>query len=202
MITRSKKTKTVNNTPQNNFDQVLPLDLVIEILGRLPVKSLVRFLTASKLWEATIRSQEFVTSFPFGSSSQPRTIIALGGQFGRLQSKQQNLRFFSASSSSSTSALSRVTCPLPYPKPMEYFYHHVNGLISLGYGQEQIITNPSTGQSRILPRCKTRRRVVKSFFGYDSVDDQYKVLCMTEKLNGHQEEASCQHQVVTVGAKK
>lgn len=88
----------------------------------------------------------------------------------------------------------------PNPEGIEYHSHHVNGLVSLGYGQEQVITNPSTGKSIILRRVKTRRRFAISFFGYDSVNDQYKVLCMTEKM--HVEEPSSQHQVFTLGERK
>ncbi|CAA7058280.1 unnamed protein product [Microthlaspi erraticum] len=81
MRTRSKRTKTVKNkiNPQaledeNNFVQI-PLDVVIEIVGRLPSKSVARFLVVSKSWETFIRSRAFITSFPFGSSSQPRLLI-------------------------------------------------------------------------------------------------------------------------------
>ncbi|CAL9216255.1 unnamed protein product, partial [Arabidopsis halleri] len=208
MRRRNKKTKTEKNLQKseekNKFDE-LPLDLVIEIFRRLPLKSVARFLTLSKLCATTIRSLSFVTSF----RSQPCTLIAsalLMNSHSRFKSTTacQKLSFFSSSSSSSssTSFLSRLTCPSPYPDHMEYYYHYVNGLISVGYGREQIITNPSTGRFITLPSVRTKRRVVKSFFGYDPVSDQYKVLSMTERLHGHNQDPSSEHQVFTLGEKK
>ncbi|KAG7555388.1 F-box domain, partial [Arabidopsis suecica] len=207
MRRRSKKSKTENNKDLQTseerikFDEI-PHDLVIEILGRFPAKSVARFLTVSKLWATTIRSPDFIKSYPFGSSSKPRTLIACDLNY---KEPNPNVHFFrpsTSSSSTSTSLLSRVTCPFTYPRHMEYYYHHVNGLISVGYGTEQIVTNPITGKFITLPKPRTRRKLVRSLFGYDSVSDQYKVLCMTERLRGHPEEASSQHQVYTLGAKK
>ncbi|VYS47214.1 unnamed protein product [Arabidopsis thaliana] len=184
MKTRSKKTKTENNQEKskekNKFDQ-LPLDLEIEIFRRLPLKSVARFLTLSKSCAATIRSPSFITSF---RSPQPCTLIASAPIFNCLHPFKprvlvdHKLSFFSSSSSSSssTSFLSRLTCPSsPYPRHMEYYCHYVNGLISVGYGREQIVTNPSTGRFITLPSVRTKRRLVKSFFGYDPASDQYKI---------------------------
>jgi len=75
-------------------------------------------------------------------------------------------------------------------------------LIIIGHGPEQVVANPSTGRTIPLPRVKTRRTIATSFFGYDSVSDQYKVLCMTVKAYGDLRDESSQHQVFTLGAKK
>ncbi|XP_013610778.1 PREDICTED: LOW QUALITY PROTEIN: putative F-box protein At5g15660 [Brassica oleracea var. oleracea] len=198
MITRSKKNKTTFTTnPQtsSSFDG-LPLDLVIEILGRFPIKSIARFLLVSKLWATIIHSRDFIESFPLGScSSQPRFLIAFSGldiKKGTHYAKE-DWYFFSSS------FLSRSSCPLP---PV-YHSHYVKGLLCIGSGREQFTVNPTSGKSIALPRVRTRRRTTKSFFGYDQVNDEYKVLCMTEALSGlHAEGPSSQHQVFTLGAKK
>lgn len=165
------------------------------------MKSVARFLTVSKSWATTIRSPDFIRCYPCGSSSKPRTLIASSEPDFK---REHHEWYFFSQSSSSTSLVSRVTCPLPFPYNYEQYYdqHHVNGLISLGYGPKQIVANPSTGTSITLPRVKTRRTIVNSFFGYDSVSDQYKVLCMTVKPYGDQRDESSQHQVFTLGAKK
>ncbi|KAF2538978.1 hypothetical protein F2Q68_00022706 [Brassica cretica] len=198
MITRSKTNKTnVTTTPLTSSTfNVLPLDLVIEIFGRLPVKSVARFLLVSKLWATIIRSREFIKSFPLGScSSQPRFLIAFNGQYGKERYfENEDWYFFSSS------FLSRSSCPLPNHV---YLAHYVNGLLCTGYGQEQFIVNPTTGKSIALPRVRTRRKDANSFFGYDSVSDQYKVLCMTEAQRGPNFQGpSSEHQVFTLGDKK
>nr|VDC85607.1 unnamed protein product [Brassica rapa] len=126
---------------------VVPLDLQIEILNRLPAKSLVRFMVVSNSWQEIIRSHTFIRSFPFRSltQSQPlRFLLALhdkDDQTGRL-----SCSFFSSSSSSlsssstsiSTTFLSKITFPLRCRASYRSYY--VNGLMNMG----EIICNPCT----------------------------------------------------------
>nr|VDC85611.1 unnamed protein product [Brassica rapa] len=57
---------------------VVPLDLQIEILNRLPLKSVVRFMLVSKSWREIILSKSFNVSFPLRSLTQPlRFLLAL-----------------------------------------------------------------------------------------------------------------------------
>ncbi|CAL9232497.1 unnamed protein product, partial [Arabidopsis halleri] len=187
---QSKKSKIENNSQsleiskEKNFDDV-PLDVAMEILMRLPVKSVARFLLLSK------------------SSLEPRLLVV----FIDLDRKWncEDWYFFSLSSSS-TSYLSRVTCPFP---DHVCYSHYVNGLISFGYGLEKFIANPSTGTSKVLGRVQTSSTVAHSFLGYDPVNDEYKllVLCMNEKMQRHDGrtrilQLSSQHQVVTLGVEK
>ncbi|KAG2318214.1 hypothetical protein Bca52824_021336 [Brassica carinata] len=78
----------------------------------------------------------------------------------------------------------------------------IRGLICRQMDSRVMIGNPTTGQFVTLPRLKTRRRGVLSFFGYDPVNDAYKVLCLTV-LRGRQERESQvvaeEHQVYTLG---
>ncbi|CAA7025597.1 unnamed protein product [Microthlaspi erraticum] len=203
--TRSKRTKTVKKInpkaleDQNNFFQI-PLDVVIEIVGRLPSKSVARFLIVSKSWETFIRSRDFITSFPLGSSSQPRLLITFSESSNR--KRRQNLDFFS-SSSSETSFISRFTCPFSAPEHNEYLPQFVNGLISLGFGEEQIIYNPTTGKSITLPKVVMRRKIVKTYLGYDPINDQYKVLCLTERIHDNHRNFQFSHdKVFTVGERE
>lgn len=164
---------------------VVPLDLVIEILNRLPAKSVVRFLLVSKSWAEIIRSKAFIKSFPFRSLTQPlRFLIALNNTDN--QNRRLNVSFFSSSplssSSISTSFLSRITFP---SRLASYATYYVNGLMNIG----QIICNPCTGKYITLPRlvktttCR-RPRLASRFFGYDPVNNQYKVLCMSRNHAG------------------
>ena len=76
---REKKLENHTEGRKSNFDGI-PEDLVMEILGRLPVKSVSRFLLVSKSWTRIISSRYFIRSFPAGScSSQPRLLVGFTG---------------------------------------------------------------------------------------------------------------------------
>ncbi|CAH8386771.1 unnamed protein product [Eruca vesicaria subsp. sativa] len=196
MVTCSKK-KKLKKGRKSNFDEI-PQDLVMEIIWRLPVKSVARFRLVSKSWARIISSRYFIKSFPAGScSSQPRLLVCFTSPVSDLSS--QYCYFFSWSSSSTT-FLSRVKCPTGNPKFYNY-HHYANGLIRLGYDKRKLICNPSTGKSITLPRA--RDRVSRSFFGYDPVNDHHKILLMTRNLpnNGH-ESPFYEYQVLTLGAEQ
>ncbi|KAG7550683.1 F-box associated domain type 3 [Arabidopsis thaliana x Arabidopsis arenosa] len=181
-----RRTKMKNNpreTEATTYSNTIPIDLLFEILLRLPAKSVTRFVSVSKLFAKIIRSQDFIRSFSFRSSKQKqRVLLAFSGV--DKEEGRENWFFLSSSleESSSPVFLSSTACHAPelrYTRPI-----CVHGLISFVYGQEQIISNPTTGKSITLPLVKSRRRVLKRFFGYDPVDDIYKVLCVTEPMFG------------------
>lgn len=70
----------------------IPLDLTVEILTRLPAKSLKRFQCVSKEWLSTIRNQAFIDSFSSISQTRPRFLVAVGND--------ENLVFLLSSSHS------------------------------------------------------------------------------------------------------
>lgn len=194
---RSKKKKI-----RNDSDSV-PLDIVIEIVKRLPLKVVSRFLLVSKLWATIIRSPYFIRSFTLFSSIkplQPRLLLALNS----LDNKTGHHKWFFYLSSSTLleeksvlSSLSRTKCQIPNRRSCDV--HYVNGLICFGYGQQQLITNPTTGKSIYIPKVKSRNKIIQSFFGYDPINGQYKVLCVSERMNDYLNVPSSEHQVFTLG---
>ncbi|CAH8320202.1 unnamed protein product [Eruca vesicaria subsp. sativa] len=182
---------------------VIPLDLQVEILCRLPSKSVVRFMLVSKSWREIILSKSFIR---LRSLAQPLRFLLVfcdkNNQTGRT-----SCSFFSSSSllpsstSISTTFLSRITFPLRY-RP-SYSNYYVNGLMNMG----EIICNPLTGKSVSLPKlvkltADSKPRLATRFFGYDPVNNQYKVLCITPN---HARNATSPfnyyYQVFTLGAK-
>ncbi|WZY74943.1 hypothetical protein YC2023_021327 [Brassica napus] len=122
---------------------------------------------------------DFIKSFETRScSSQPRLLVCF---IGRTKPCKRQYCYFFSSSSSSTTFLSRVKCPREDPECFPCLPHYANGLIRLGYGEKKLICNPSTGKSIDLPKVKNIMSVSKSLFGYDPVNDEYKILCMTKK---------------------
>ncbi|KAJ4910631.1 putative F-box protein [Raphanus sativus] len=180
---------------------VVPLDLQIEILNRLPAKSLVRFMVVSNSWQEIIGSKSFIRSFPFRSLTQAqplRFLLALhdkDDQTGRLSCSFFTSSYSLSSSSTSlpTTFLSKITFPLHCRAPSySYRSYYVNGLMNIG----EIVCNPCTGKTISLPRYK-RPTFSTRFFGYDPVNNQYKVLCITP----HRHSRQCDFQVFTLGAK-
>ncbi|WZZ32921.1 hypothetical protein YC2023_016322 [Brassica napus] len=145
----------------------LPLDLQVEILNRLPAKSVVRFMIVSKSWQQIIRSKSFITSFPFRPLTQPlRFLLSLCNI--DVQSERLSCSFFSSyslslsSTSISTTFLSTITIPRSLTLYRSYY---VNGLLKIG----DIICNPCTGKTMDLPRLvettPSRPRTRKSLSG-------------------------------------
>ena len=135
----------------------IPLYLQINILLRLPVKSLLRFWCVSKLWSTIITSQDFGKQhFNITSSSAPlRLLIAFedfyGGNLLLVLSPNRNI--FSSSSS----------CCVPYwdlsllKIKGKMVYNTDRGLICVGGFSNVAICNPSTRQLHIFPEFKFKK---------------------------------------------
>ncbi|KAJ4910876.1 putative F-box protein [Raphanus sativus] len=181
--------------------EVVPLDLQIEILILLPLKSLARFMVVSKSWQEIISSKSFIRSRSL-THHPLRFLLALHDK--DCKNRRRNCRFFFSSSLSSSSTsipttfLSSITLPLREPY---YPTYYVNGLLNMG----NIICNPCTGKTVYLPKLVDRTKsasrpsLVERFFGYDPVSDQYKVLCIT--LYRAQHATPSYFQVFTLGDK-
>ncbi|KFK44887.1 hypothetical protein AALP_AA1G315800 [Arabis alpina] len=55
----------------------IPIDLTIDILSRLPAKSIARFPCVSKQWRSTLCRKDFTELFLTGSSDRPRLLICV-----------------------------------------------------------------------------------------------------------------------------
>ncbi|KAG7569051.1 F-box domain [Arabidopsis thaliana x Arabidopsis arenosa] len=167
------------------FEQI-PFDLVIEILLKLPTKSIARFRCVSKLWDSTFRSQIFTESFftISSSTSHPKLLITclLDDKTFFFSSPQPQI---SSCASTTITASFHMSFPIDC---LSYICRPVRGLVygNIGWyfrapeGRVHFICNPSTGQFLNLPKVKKGWHIVKSYLGYDPIDKQLKVLCMTE----------------------
>ena len=177
---------------------VVPLDLQLEILSRLPSKSLVRFMLVSKSWQEIISSKSFIR---LRSLTWPLRFLLVLKEFD-YQKGRLTFNFFSSSSLSlsstsiSTTFLSKITFPL---RQAGHPIYYVNGLINIG----DIICNPCTGKTVSLPKlAASGGSIGRRFFGYDPVNNQYKVLCITHhNLGGHATLQFNRYHVFTLGAK-
>ncbi|CAA7018518.1 unnamed protein product [Microthlaspi erraticum] len=192
---------------------MIPDHLVIDnILPRLPSNSLALCRCVSKLWSSMIRRPNYDLLFPVKSPAPPRLLWAVedAGDLLICSSPQpQNLdQNFS------------LDITLHHTHSSKDFYklcRPVGGLICLQHIEKEhiekdhtfaVICNPITGESLTLP--KQRKERIKSewkdgkaaySFGYDPIDKQFKVLCVTWSYRGSQNWPG-QYQVLTLGTGK
>ncbi|KAJ4873526.1 putative F-box protein [Raphanus sativus] len=198
-----KKMETVTRSPAKSVAQgklhvVLPFDMEVETLTRLPVKSLMKFLCVSKTWSSLIRSQRFVASY-YAAAKPSRFVVAFTNSvFG----EPKRLFILSGeetccSSSSSLVAKLDMTIPLVTLPFNVYKYFSVHGFMACKDGTTFIICNPSTRQFSTF-HCKAPC----TSLGYDPVHDQFKALTLLTSEIDHIHNPSltmCKHEVIRLG---
>ncbi|XP_013637516.1 PREDICTED: F-box protein At1g30790-like [Brassica oleracea var. oleracea] len=181
--------------PGKKLHVLLPYDMEVETLTRLPGKSLMKFLCVSKIWYSLTRSQRFVASY---YAAKPSRFIAAftNSVFG----KPERLFILSGeeeeASSSSLVANLDMTIPSVTLRHGSFKYSSVHGFLACSEGLTFIICNPSTRQV-ITFHCKANGTCL----GYDPVDDQFKALTLLTSRYDliHNPSLMCMHEVITLG---
>ncbi|XP_023639581.1 putative F-box protein At5g44220 [Capsella rubella] len=194
---RKKSNKILDD--QTTISDLLPSDILMDILKLLPAKTLVRFLSVSKLWSSILRRQDFKKLFLTESSKQPQRLFFIPSQD---EDKVKDCVLFSLETHDSGEAL---IAALHHKTNLAYPYtnntSHVRDLVCFGTNfasDELVVHNTSTRRSITLPKLDSQSfYVVKQFLSYDPIDDVYKVLCMTRRRVTA--EGSETFQVLTLG---
>ncbi|CAH8254342.1 unnamed protein product [Arabidopsis lyrata] len=176
------------STGEKCVDVNIPLDLKVEILKKLPAKSLLRFQCVSKEWLSIISSRrDFIDSIVTRSLTQspPRDIKLI---FHHQVDTGPNFFIFSSTYPQNTDKESLTT--------RAGSYHYVRGLICcwLDFPTTVDIYNPTTRQYYTVPDTNRYQYIDTCFFGYDPLENQYKVMVLPKY---DMEEKPCQ--VFTVG---
>lgn len=138
----------------------IPLDVTVEILKKLPTKSIVRFQFVSKQWSSVINMRrDFIDFIMKRSLAQPpRDAYFITSDDYR----ECFLAFLSTD---------KETVLIP-----KRFRHYLRGLVCCWSKSRQVVLyNPTTRQSLYLLKKKTMH-METSFIGYDPLANQYKVL--------------------------
>nr|XP_018453390.1 PREDICTED: putative F-box protein At5g62660 [Raphanus sativus] len=197
----------------------ISFDLMIEVLSRLPAKSLMRFKCVSKIWSCLIRSRYFsnlylmVSSSPSRPRPQPLALymsLNMGLDLRRhymcdsmeICHKPGKSELLSLTlSSSSNSALEP---DLTFPGMGGYRMVSLRGLILYTVCRKACIYNPTTRQSLTLPAFKSNlfaqqqlfmHKHVYYFFGHDPVHDQYKIVCSVVVFSQDRKKVTSEHWV-------
>ncbi|XP_010419133.1 PREDICTED: F-box protein At2g16450-like [Camelina sativa] len=170
--------------------------LILEILSRLPSKSVARFHCVSKLWDSMLGSPYFKELFMTRSSAKQRLLFAIH--------ENGVWSFFSSPQSSSTLVADAEFHVKFSPKDLKISYcadirkfscGYASGLLYMygdRYEARPVKCNPIIGRYAILPNRYTYRRAY-SFFGFDPIDKQHKALSMAYPFGpGH-------HKILTFG---
>ncbi|CAJ2654073.1 unnamed protein product [Trifolium pratense] len=151
----------------------LPIELIIQILLRLPVKSLICFKSVCKTWFTLISNPNFGNShFQFSESTQTLRILSISAIPTQIRSIDFEVLFNNHSNSLNPNL----------SLPQSYFPLHIKGscrgFIFFNCSSNNYIWNPSTGFCKSLPLSPTIGSNFGTYsylygFGYDHSRDDY-----------------------------
>ncbi|KAM5584124.1 F-box/kelch-repeat protein [Rosa sericea] len=153
----------------------LPEDLIVQILKRLPIKSLIRFTSVSKRWRFIILSDPNFAKSQFQQTKSRRVLFCLYCKESRTLETPW--------STGENYADRKLRCPFKQPGDELYSFSSCNGLVCAALcdrnrmGLEIYIWNPSTQFFKKLPTSPLRFPFLRCYgFGYLSATGDYKVL--------------------------
>ncbi|CAL9228637.1 unnamed protein product [Arabidopsis halleri] len=146
--------------------------------------SLQRFLCISKLWASRIRSRYFMKLFLNESLKRPKSLVLVfrDNSLGLTISSVHLKSTREASSSSSSSASPIIYHVTFHTRQRTTIAPSVHGLICYGPPSSLVVYNPCTRRSITLPKIKAGRRAINQYLGYDPINNDYKVLCITRGM--------------------
>ncbi|XP_027119000.1 F-box/kelch-repeat protein At3g23880-like [Coffea arabica] len=161
----------------------LPQELIVDILTRLPVKSILRFRCVSKSWLCLIASPHFIKSH-LTISTKVNNHARHGLLLAPIDAPTElyTCSLYSVLYQRSPVSAEKVQLPLQSKYPRLSFVGCCNGLVCLSEGSHDLILfNPSTRKSNVLPNSGIDVGKFKHMtygFGYDEVHDDYKVVAI------------------------
>ncbi|XP_019254784.1 PREDICTED: F-box protein CPR30-like [Nicotiana attenuata] len=165
-----------------------PLDVLAEILCRLPVDCALRCRCVSRSWRALIDSAEFAklhVNYSVKTNSNLRLMLRKVDYFGYGKRCFYSLDFDSLNSRVVTPK--ELTNPLMSSEINTKILGSCNGLLLISNTVDEIaLWNPSTGKYKKIPVVGiTENHVHVNFgFGYDVTNDDYKVVRIVQFEKG------------------
>ncbi|KAM0956031.1 hypothetical protein ACFX2A_024857 [Malus domestica] len=171
-------------------------DIIIEILSRLPVRSLLQFRCVCKSWRALISNPHFVTkhlSHAVLTCMNNTRTFTLFISSTRIHSIVHIALNDQQSDSHVRVTVKELDFPVMIPDiVLTRIVGSCNGLICLEVNCNKIIIwNPCTGQSKVLPKPLYSGSLFYGF-GYDSTTDDYKVIRGSSKTTLGSKEVTIQ----------
>ncbi|KAL1207094.1 putative F-box protein [Cardamine amara subsp. amara] len=176
--THRKRSRRQSSSTSNPTILCFPLDLILEILLRLPAKSIVRFRCVSKLWSSLTTDLYFRNLYETRSSIWPNLLMFF--------KKGVNLFVYSFPQHNQTSndqphsySHHVDSYRMKYPKRCCFpFTESVHGLICFRIDSKPIIWNPTMRQFITLRKPEKSWKGIAVFLGYDPIEGKHKLVCM------------------------
>ncbi|XP_060201553.1 F-box/kelch-repeat protein At3g23880-like isoform X2 [Lycium barbarum] len=196
-ICKGKSIMEPSNDQIDVVDQVMGIhfkeDIMMEILSRLPVRSLLRFKCVSKFWEALIADPYFKMKHHIhakNDQNSPKNFIC---QTWLVKDRGLEFHCSSLSPIQMVEDEQKVDCPsncIPMKCKPYCGYDGLILLVSL-YDRPNLhllLWNPSTRESIELPHPESPLIDCVWGLGYDATSDDYKVVAINLKAYGHRVE--------------
>ncbi|KAL2459707.1 F-box/kelch-repeat protein [Forsythia ovata] len=158
----------------------LPPEIIVEILSRLPVKSLLKFRCVSKSWLSLISSPQFIKTHLKISTNDPNFTshrIMFTTSYPRFNLKNCTLR--SLLYEPLTDAVS-ISYPRKHSRRSVWVVGSCNGLICIAINEKDLfLWNPSVRKSKKLPNVDVpmgQGFYIVYGFGFDETNEDYKVV--------------------------
>ncbi|XP_059638689.1 F-box/kelch-repeat protein At3g06240-like [Cornus florida] len=176
----------VDATNRKKMSDFLPHDLFIDVLTRLPVKTLIRCACVCKSWYSLVTNPNFITAHHNRSSIVNNNNLVL---LRSCSDDDANVVHYSLlrSENGMFSNYAELGLPLKsYRNPSLRIIGICNGLVCLsddlhGYGVKLYLWNPSIQKTITLPPLRMNFQSHGPFkhsigFGFDARTDDYKVV--------------------------
>ncbi|KFK45033.1 hypothetical protein AALP_AA1G335500 [Arabis alpina] len=195
------------------YSEPLPIELIIEILTRLPLKSIAKCRCVSKRWSSILRLPYFTDLFLTRSyTTQPQILFAACKNDGEVifftsqQPKNPDEKSLPLTANHRMRIQCNATANLRMRMPWMYGYvSAMFSVMSTGFvyiRDDSVICNPSTRQSFALPKFRTKMHDSRSYFAYDPTEKQFKVLSVTLTYRGEYNANRNEHRVLILGSGK
>ena len=170
--------RKADSQTKRRVSDYLPEEVVLEILHRLPVKSLIQFRCVSKSWNSQITSSAFINSHLTQSLSLPSNSNKLIVRH-RVDSPYVKHYKLIDDNNDSFNQIQNIELPLMSHRIQHFMLiGSANGLFSLFEQERFVLWNPSIRKCITLPKpCITVGRITcRPTFGFDPRANDYKVV--------------------------
>uniref|UniRef100_A0A7N2MJ16 F-box domain-containing protein n=1 Tax=Quercus lobata TaxID=97700 RepID=A0A7N2MJ16_QUELO len=167
-------------------DDDLPDEIALEILARLPVKSLLRFRCVCKSWYSSIATPNFIYNnllYCKCNDHNPGFFIHMPKTTCPMVSfRRPHSQICTVASDRTFETTSEFRIPFSFQSGYPHFVGSCNGILCItdfvtSKSKDVYLWNPSIRKFKRLPdTCLTQLRTVRLGFGYDSLNNDYKIV--------------------------